>query len=53
MGTLLLVKIPLWVGYMVIGKKIVIPVIEGTVDGIRDGVRAVKGEKKNRNNKEN
>lgn len=53
MGTLLLVKIPLLVGYLVITKKAVIPVLEGTVDGIRDGVRAVKAEKKNRNNKEN
>ena len=38
-GTFLLVKVPMFVGYIVITKDVLIPVAEGIVNGIKDGFK--------------
>ena len=43
-ATFMLVKIPLVCGYYVIGSKILGPVIEGVIYGVKDGIKAGKAE---------
>ena len=38
-GTFLLVKVPMFVGYIVITKDVLVPVAEGIINGINDGIK--------------
>ena len=38
-GTFLFVKVPMFVGYIVITKDVLVPVAEGIVNGINDGIK--------------
>ena len=42
MATFLFVTIPLTIGYFEIGKKIIKPVIDGIIEGTKDGIRDIK-----------